>query len=56
MESKIYKFKLGKDYPIRIVNLEETSKKAKNKIWGHMNNKLVKDERKEILKTHVNQK
>jgi len=56
MESKFYKFKLGKDYPIRIINLEETSKKAKNKIWGHMNNKKVKDESKEILKIHVNQK
>ncbi len=56
MESEIYMFKVGKDYPSPIVNLKETSKYAKDKIWGHLKNKKVKDERKRILKTHVNQK
>jgi deoxyribodipyrimidine photo-lyase len=56
MESEIYKFKVGKDYPSPIVNLKETSKHAKEKIWGHLKNKKVKDEKKRILNTHVNQK
>jgi len=56
MESEIYKFKVGKDYPLPIVNLKETSKCAKEKIWGHLKNKKVKDEKKRILNTHVNQK
>jgi len=56
MESEIYKFKVGKEYPSPIVNLKETSKYAKEKIWGHLKNKEVKDEKKRILNTHVNQK
>ena len=56
MESEIYKFKVGVDYPSPIVNLKESSKYAKEKIWGHLKNKKVKDEKKRILKTHVNQK
>lgn len=56
MESEIYKFKVGRDYPSPIVNLKETSKYAKEKIWGHLKNKKVKDEKKRILNTHVNQK
>ena len=56
MESEIYDFKVGEDYPSPIVNLKETSKYAKEKIWGHLKNKKVKDEKKRILNTHVNQK
>ena len=56
MESEIYMFKVGTDYPSPIVNLKETSKCAKDKIWGHLKNKKVKDERKRILKIHVNEK
>ena len=56
MESKFYMFKVGKDYPAPIVSLKETSKYARDKIWGHLKNKKVKDERKRILKIHVNQK
>ncbi len=56
MESEIYMFRVGTDYPSPIVNLKETSKCAKDKIWGHLKNKKVKDERKRILKIHVNEK
>ena len=56
MESKFYNFKIGRDYPCRIVDHDYTSKKAKNKIWGHLKNKKVKEEKKRILKTHVNQR
>ena len=56
MESKFYNFKIGRDYPCKIVDHDYTSKKAKNKIWGHLKNKKVKEEKKRILKTHVNQR
>ena len=56
MESEIFKFKVGKNYPSPIVNLKETSKYAKKKIWGHLKNRKVIDEKKRILNTHVNQK
>ncbi len=54
MESKFYQFKIGSDYPLPIVDINETSKKAKNKIWGHLKNKTVQKEKTRILKTHVN--
>ena len=54
MESEIYKFKVGKNYPLPIVNLKETSKYAKEKIWTHLKNKTVLKEKNRILKTHVN--
>ena len=56
MESKFYNFKIGRDYPCKIVDHDYSSKKAKNKIWGHLKNKKVKEEKKRILKTHVNQR
>ena len=39
-----------------LISKKETSKYAKEKIWGHLKNKKVKDEKKRILNTHVNQK
>ena len=56
MESSFYNFKIGKDYPSPIIDIKVTSKKAKNKIWGHLKNNKVKQEKKRILKIHVNQK
>jgi deoxyribodipyrimidine photo-lyase len=44
---------LGKDYPYPIINLEESAKKARNKIWGHRENDLVKSESKRIILTHT---
>ena len=52
-DQKKYNFILGKDYPSPIVNLKETSKYAKEKIWGHLKNKMVKDEKKRILNKHA---
>ena len=56
MESSFYNFKIGKDYPSPIIDIKVTSRKAKNKIWGHLKNNKVKQEKKRILKIHVNQK
>ena len=54
MEADFYNFRLGMDYPYPIVNLNTSTKIAKDKIWNHMKNKKVKKEKKRILKIHVN--
>ena len=54
LESKFLDFEIGVDYPKPIVDLKISSKKARDKIWGHMKNEKVKSEKKRILKTHVN--
>ena len=56
MELKFLNFKLGKDYPNPIVDLQQSSKLAREKIWGHMGEKKVKEEKKRILRTHVKMK
>ncbi len=45
--------KIGEDYPSPIINLEESGKKARNKIWGHRKNEAVKAESKRIVITHT---
>ena len=56
MELEFLNFKLGKDYPNPIVDLQKSSKLAREKIWGHMREKKVKEEKKRILRTHVKMK
>ncbi len=41
------------DYPLPIVNLEESGKKARTKIWGHRKDPKVKEENKRIVYTHA---
>lgn len=41
------------DYPLPIVNLEESGKSAREKIWGHKNHPDVKTENKRIVRTHA---
>lgn len=53
MEQSFYNFSLGKDYPFPIVNLEESSRFARKKIWGHRKHPLVQEERKRIIKKHI---
>ena len=53
MEQQLYQLELGKDYPQPIVNLKETAKFARDKIWAHRENPLVKKEGKRILYKHV---
>jgi deoxyribodipyrimidine photo-lyase len=45
--------KIGEDYPNAIINLEESGKVARNKIWGHRTNDAVKTESKRIIATHT---
>jgi len=54
MESKFYNFKLGHDYPKPIVDIKNSTKIAKEKIWNHLKDPLVLSEKNKILKKHVN--
>ncbi|MDG1333037.1 MAG: deoxyribodipyrimidine photo-lyase [Crocinitomicaceae bacterium] len=41
------------DYPLPIVNLEESGKTARTKIWGHKKDPKVREENKRIVYTHA---
>ncbi len=47
---------LGEDYPHPIIDLKESAKNARDKIWGHRKHPEVKKEKKRILATHVNKR
>lgn len=53
LEAQYLSFKLGEDYPYRIVDHVAASKNARQKIWGHRKEKLVKEEKKRILDRHI---
>lgn len=44
---------IGKHYPQPIVDLAESSKRARDKIWGHRKNEVVKKDSLRILTTHT---
>lgn len=44
---------INDEYPAPIVNLKESSKKAKDKVWGHRKNKLVQQEKHRLVVTHT---
>ena len=56
MEGTFLGFEIGKDYPLPIVDLMESGKAARTKIWGHRKNDLVKKEKERILAVHVKQR
>lgn len=47
---------IGKDYPWPVVNIETAAKQARDKIWGHRKNDLVKQENNRILRIHTRRK
>ena len=53
MEQQLYSFHLGKDYPLPIVDIDETRKKASDILWNLRKNKIVKKESLRILKKHT---
>mgnify|MGYP006079115783 FL=1 len=53
MESTLYDFELGKDYPYPIVDIEKTREKASQTLWNLQKNTLVKKESKRILIRHT---
>jgi len=53
MEEQLYNFKLGMDYPQRIVLLQETRAYALDKLYSHRKSDKAHLERLRILKTHT---
>jgi len=56
IEQQLHKLKLGVDYPLPIVNLEEAAREAREKIWGHRKKPLVIKEQSRIITTHTRRK
>ncbi len=56
MEQILYNLKIGIDYPAPIVDLKESGKIARDKVWGHRSNALVQKESRRILQRHTNRK
>jgi len=54
MEQTLYSFRIGVDYPLPIVNLEETQRASSEEVWGFRKDSAVKNDAKRILKKHVN--
>ena len=40
--------------PLPIVDLQESARLARDKIWGHKKHPAVQQEKKRLLQTHVN--
>ncbi|MBK86342.1 MAG: deoxyribodipyrimidine photolyase [Flavobacteriaceae bacterium] len=53
MEQAFYGVIIGKDYPIPVIDLQESSRISRKKVWGHRKHPLVQKENKRILKRHV---
>ncbi len=56
IEQQLYNCRIGIDYPLPIVDIEETRKYASKIVWNLRNNMIVKKEGKRILSKHVNTK
>lgn len=54
MEEAMYGFQYGKDYPRRIIDHEEASKKARDILWRVKNEKKTKKFGKKIVDKHTN--
>jgi deoxyribodipyrimidine photo-lyase len=54
MEQTFCGVTLGTDYPLPIVDLKESARIARDKIWGHKKHPLVQKEKKRLLQKHVN--
>lgn len=48
-EQNLYGIKTGVDYPKPIINLQESGRTVRKKIWRHRSHELVKKERNRIL-------
>jgi deoxyribodipyrimidine photo-lyase len=56
MEQMFCGVTLGEHYPLPIVDLKESARSAREKIWGHKKHPEVQKEKRRILNTHVNTK
>lgn len=53
LEQTFAGIRIGKDYPMHVVDLELAGKIAKDKIWGHRKTELVQEENKRIIRKHT---
>ena len=53
LEQKMYKFRLGDDYPLPIVDIAKTRKKASDILWNLKKDKTVMIDNVRILNKHV---
>ncbi len=53
LEASFYGFRLGKDYPFPIVDLEKAAAQARERLWQHKKDPLVKLENQRILRIHT---
>ncbi len=53
LEQQLCNVIIGSNYPEPIINIELAGKFAREKIWGHRKNELVKEESRKILYTHT---
>ncbi len=49
-------FKLGTDYPLPVIDLVESAKRNRQKLWQHRKHPLVKEEAQRLLQKHVRPK
>lgn len=54
MEMALYGVRIGLDYPSPLVDLKQSSKIARDKIWGHKKHPAVQKDNQRLLMTHVN--
>ncbi|MCH1547387.1 MAG: DNA photolyase family protein [Flavobacteriaceae bacterium] len=54
MEQSFYGISMGDTYPLPIIDLQESSRAARDKIWGHKKHPAVQQEMKRLLSKHVN--
>jgi len=53
IEQILYKIELGKDYPLPVIDIDTTRKKASDAIWAIQKTETVKIETQRILKKHT---
>lgn len=53
LEQAFVGIEIGKDYPMPIVDIDTAAKIARDKIWGHRKEEIVKEESKRIISTHT---
>ncbi len=53
MDQQLYACEIGKEYPFPIVDIEETRKYARDKVWQYRKTDAVKEDAQRILKKHV---
>ncbi|MFT4754087.1 MAG: deoxyribodipyrimidine photo-lyase [Salibacteraceae bacterium] len=54
MDQMFCEVSLGKNYPLPIVDLKESARIARDKIWGHKKHPAVQKEKVRLVNTHVN--